>query len=423
MASAKLKNALYAQSGGPSAVINATACGVIETARKAKTRIGKLYAARNGIVGALTEDLIDTGRESAAAIRALRHTPGAAFGSCRYKLKGIEQDRAKYERLVEVLRAHDVGWFFYNGGNDSADTAWKLSQISAQMGYPLAAIGVPKTIDNDLVLTDTCPGFGSAAKYVATSIREAAFDVAGMASTSTRVFILEVMGRHAGWLTAACGLASDKPGEPPHILLFPERPFDEAAFLAKVSDTVARAGYCVIGASEGIKDAGGRFLAESGAKDAFGHSQLGGVAPLLAALVKDKLGLKQHWAVADYLQRSARHLVSKTDLEQAYRVGQEAVRLALKGRTAVMPVIVRETSRPYRWSVAEARLEDIANRERKMPADFITEDGFHITPAARRYLQPLIAGEAPPPFKNGLPDYVRLKKVPVKRRVKSAFEI
>jgi len=418
-----LKNALYAQSGGPSAVINATACGVIETARKAGSRIGKVYAARDGIVGVLTENLIDTGRETDAAIRALRHTPGAAFGSCRYKLKGVEQDRAKYERLVEVFRAHDIGWFFYNGGNDSADTAWKLSQISAQMNYPLIAIGVPKTIDNDLVVTDTCPGFGSAAKYVATSIREAAFDVAGMASTSTRVFILEVMGRHAGWLTAACGLASDRAGAPPHILLFPERVFDEADFLARVKRTVDEVGYCVIGASEGIKDSTGRFLAESGAKDAFGHSQLGGVAPLLAGLIKDRLGLKQHWAVADYLQRSARHIVSKTDLEQAYAVGREAVRLGLKGRNAVMPVIRRESTRPYRWSVGEARLEDIANKERKMPANFITPDGYHITPAARRYLAPLIEGEAPPPYRDGLPDYVRLKRIAVRKRVKADFKI
>ena len=423
MASAKLKNALYAQSGGPSAVINATACGVIETARRAKLRIGKMYAARNGIVGALTEDLVDTGKESAQAIRALRHTPGAAFGSCRYKLKGLDQDRAKYERLVEVLRAHDIGWFFYNGGNDSADTALKLSQISAQLNYPLVAIGVPKTIDNDLVLTDTCPGFGSAAKYVATSIREAAFDVAGMASTSTRVFILEVMGRHAGWLTAACGLAAGKAGEPPHILLFPERAFDETEFLARVKSTVERVGYCVIAASEGIRTAQGRFLAESGTKDAFGHTQLGGVAPLLAALVQDKLGLKQHWAVADYLQRSARHIVSKTDLEQAYAVGKEAVRLALQGRNAVMPVIVRQSSRPYRWSVGAARLEDVANKERKMPADFISADGYHITPAARRYLEPLIAGEAPPPFKQGLPDYVRLKNIAVKKRASGGFKV
>ncbi len=423
MASAKLKNALYAQSGGPSAVINATACGVIEAARKAGSRIGKMYAARNGIVGALTEDLVDTGKESAQAIRALRHTPGAAFGSCRYKLKGLDQDRAKYERLVEVLRAHDIGWFFYNGGNDSADTALKLSQISAQLNYPLVAIGVPKTIDNDLMLTDTCPGFGSAAKYVATSIREAAFDVAGMASTSTRVFILEVMGRHAGWLTAACGLAAGRAGEAPHILLFPERSFDEAEFLARVKDTVERAGYCVIGASEGIRDAQGRFLAESGAKDAFGHSQLGGVAPMLAALVQDKLGLKQHWAVADYLQRSARHIVSRTDLEQAYGVGKEAVRLALQGRNAVMPVIVRESNRPYRWSIGAARLEDVANRERKMPAAFITADGYHITPAARRYLEPLIAGEAPPPYRQGLPDYVRLRNLAVKKRASPGFGI
>lgn len=417
MKSAKLRNALYAQSGGPTAVINASACGVIEAARRASSRIGKLYAARNGVLGALGEDLIDTSKESEEAIRALRHTPGAAFGSCRFKLKGLEDDRAKYERLVEVLRAHDVGWFFYNGGNDSADTTWKLSQISARMGYPLAAIGVPKTIDNDLPLTDCCPGFGSAAKYVATSLREASFDVASMASSSTRVFVLEVMGRHAGWLTAACGLAARRPGELPLLLLFPELAFDEGVFLAKVKEKVENAGYCVVAVSEGVRDDAGKFLAEAGTSDAFGHRQLGGVGPVIANLVQAKLGYKQHWAVADYLQRAARHIASKTDLEQAYRVGVAAVKLGLAGRNAVMPTIVRVSDRPYRWKVGEAPLEEVANRERGMPREFISEDGFDITPACRRYLLPLIAGEAPPPFVDGLPDYVRLRNAPVRRRL------
>ena len=421
MKRARLRNALYAQSGGPTAVINASACGVIESARRAKSRIGKVYAARNGILGALREDLVDTSRESAAAIRALRHTPGAAFGSCRYKLKGIDEDRAKYERLVEVLRAHDVGWFFYNGGNDSADTAWKVSQISEAMGYPLVAIGVPKTIDNDLPLTDCCPGFGSAAKYVATSILEAGLDVASMASTSTRVFVLEVMGRHAGWLAAACGLAAKKPEDPPHVLLFPEVPLDEERFLAKVKETVERVGHCVIGVSEGVKNAQGKYLSESGRVDAFGHSQLGGVAPLIAQMVQDRLGYKQHWAVADYLQRSARHVVSKTDLEQAYKLGQAAVKLGLEGRNAVMPTVIRVSDRPYRWKIGAAPLGEIANRERKMPTDFISADGFHITPQCRRYLEPLIAGEAPPPYKNGLPDYVRLRMAPVRGKLKTPF--
>jgi len=422
MPRARPRNALYAQSGGATAVINATACGVIEAARGVRGRIGRLYAARDGILGALGEDLIDTSKDSAAAIRALRDTPGAAFGSCRYKLKGIDEDRAKFERLVTVLRAHDIGWFFYNGGNDSADTALKLSKISGAMGYPLAAIGVPKTIDNDLAVTDCCPGFGSAAKYVATSIREAGLDVASMASTSTRVFVLEVMGRHAGWITAACGLAAERAGDAPQVLLFPEHVFDEERFLARVTRSVAQRGTCVVAVSEGLRDAQGRFLAETGTIDAFGHHQLGGVAPRIAALVQSKLGYKTHWAVADYLQRAARHVASRTDLEQAYAVGKAAVRMALEGKSAVMPVIVRVSDRPYRWRIGEARLDQVANKERHLPRAYVSADGFGITAAARRYLAPLIAGEAPPPFRDGLPAYARLRNAPVRKRLRERFE-
>jgi ATP-dependent phosphofructokinase / diphosphate-dependent phosphofructokinase len=417
------KNVFYAQSGGVTAVINATACGVIETARKHKTKIGKVYAGRDGIIGALTEDLIDTSKESPAAIRALRHTPAGAFGSCRYKLKSFDENRAQYERLIAVLKAHNIGYFFYNGGNDSADTAYKVSQISAKLGYPVICVGIPKTVDNDLVVTDCCPGFGSVAKYVATSMREAGFDVASMARTSTKVFVLEVMGRHAGWITAACGLAAENAGDAPQILLFPEIKFDAEKFLARVDHTVKQYGYCAIGVSEGIRNAEGKFLSESGLKDAFGHAQLGGVAPQIANLVKDKLGYKYHWAVADYLQRAARHLASRTDALQAYAVGKAAVELALKGRNAVMPVIVRKSSQPYRWTIKAADLKDIANREKKMPRDFISADGFHITSKCRRYLAPLIAGEDYPPFKNGLPDYVKLKNAAVPKKLKTEFRI
>jgi ATP-dependent phosphofructokinase / diphosphate-dependent phosphofructokinase len=417
------KNAFYAQSGGVTAVINATACAVIETARKHKNQIGKVYAGRDGIIGALTEDLIDTSKESPAAIRALRHTPSGAFGSCRYKLKGLDENRAQYERLLEVFKAHNIGFFFYNGGNDSADTAYKVSQISEKLGYPVICVGIPKTVDNDLVVTDCCPGFGSVAKYVSTSIREAGFDVASMARTSTKVFVLEVMGRHAGWITAACGLAAEKPGDAPQILLFPEIKFDAEKFLARVDHTVKQFGYCAIGVSEGIRNADGKFMSESGLKDAFGHAQLGGVAPQIANLVKDKLGYKYHWAVADYLQRAARHLASKTDALQAYAVGKAAVELALKGRNAVMPVIVRKSSRPYRWTIEAADLKDIANREKKMPRDFISADGFHITSKCRRYLAPLIAGEDYPPYKNGLPDYVKLRNSAVPKKLKTEFRI
>ena len=420
---AKKRNAFYAQSGGVTAVINASACGVIETARKHKDRIGKLYAGRNGILGALEEDLIDTSKESAAAIAALRHTPSGAFGSARYKLKSLEQNREEYERLIEVFKAHDIGYFFYNGGGDSADTCLKVSQLSSAMGYPLQAIHVPKTVDNDLPITDCCPGFGSVAKYVATSIREAGFDVESMAKTSTKVFVLEVMGRHAGWITAACGLASEAEGEAPHILLFPEIPFDQDRFIAKVEATVKRAGYCVIGVSEGLQTADGKFLSDAGLRDAFGHAQLGGVAPVIANLVREKLKLKYHWAVADYLQRAARHIASKTDVAQAYAVGKAAVELALKGHNAVMPAIVRKSSKPYKWSVGIADLAKVANVEKKMPRDFITADGFHITAKCRTYLGPLIQGEDFPPFRNGLPRYVRLKNVAVPKKLGTPFKL
>lgn len=417
------KNAFYAQSGGVTSVINASAAGVIETARRFPDKIGKVYAGRNGIIGALTEDLIDTSVEPAEAIAALKYTPAGAFGSCRYKLKGIEQNKAEYERLIEVFKAHDIGYFFYNGGGDSQDTSHKVSQISESLGYPITCVGVPKTIDNDLPITDTCPGFGSVAKYVAISTREAAFDVASMALTSTKVFVLEVMGRHAGWIAAAAGLAAEKQGDAPHVILFPEVTFDEAAFLDRVKASVDNYGYCVIVVSEGVKNAEGRFLAESGSKDAFGHAQLGGVAPVIAQRVKDKLGYKYHYAVADYLQRAARHIASKTDVEQAYAMGKAAVELALAGKTAVMPTVVRLSDEPYRWETGSADLGDVANVEKKMPDDYISEDGFGITAACRRYLQPLIEGEDYPPYKNGLPDYVRLKNVAVPKKLNTPFTV
>ncbi len=416
------RNAFYAQSGGVTAVINASAAGVIETARKHRKQIGKVYAGRNGILGALHEDLIDTSKEPAANIRALVNTPGGAFGSARYKLKGVEKGGHEYERLIEVFKAHDIGYFFYNGGNDSADTCLKVSQISAKMGYPIVAVHVPKTVDNDLPITDTCPGFGSVAKYVATSMREAGLDVESMAKTSTKVFILEVMGRHAGWITAATGLAQSKPAEAPHILLFPEIAFDEESFLARVDAVVKQHGYCAVGASEGIHHKDGKFLAETGLKDAFGHSQLGGVAPMLAGLVQSRLKYKQHWAVADYLQRAARHIASKTDLEQSYAVGKAAVEFAAQGMSGVMPTIVRVSSKPYRWKIGVAKLTDVANVEKKMPRDFITADGFHITAKCRNYLQPLISGEAYPPFENGLPKYVRLRNVAVRKKTRGDFK-
>ncbi len=417
------KNAFYAQSGGVTAVINASACGVIETARRHRDRIGKVYAGRNGIIGALREELIDTSKESAAAIRALASTPAGAFGSCRHKMKGLEENRAEYERLIEVFQAHNIGYFFYNGGGDSADTCLKVSQLGEAMGYPLQAIHIPKTIDNDLPLTDCSPGFGSVAKYVAVSTREAALDVESMCETSTKVFILEVMGRHAGWIAAASGLAAESEGDAPHVILFPEIAFNREKFLKRVDETVNKRGYCVIVASEGTQWEDGTFLAESGLKDAFGHSQLGGLAPTLAQMVKEELGYKFHWAVADYLQRSARHIASLTDVKQAYDVGEAAVEFALKGHNAIMPCIVRGRGKRYSWSIGEAPLEQVANREKKMPRSFITKNGFGITAAAREYLEPLIQGEAYPEYNRGLPQYVRLKNVPVPRKLDTEFRV
>lgn len=411
------KNAFYAQSGGVTAVINASAAGVIETARQQKGKIGKIYAGRNGIIGALTEDLIDTGKDSIAAIRALRHTPSGAFGSCRYKLKSLEQNRREYERLIEVFKAYNIGYFFYNGGGDSADTCLKVSQLADTLGYPIQAIHVPKTVDNDLPITDCCPGFGSVAKYIAVSTLEASFDVASMSKTSTKVFVLEVMGRHAGWIAAAGGLASSKDCEIPVVILFPEIPFDKSKFLAKVDGYVKKFGYCSVVVSEGVKGEDGKFLSDQGVRDAFGHAQLGGVAPVVANIVREGLGLKYHWGVADYLQRAARHIASKTDVEQAYAMGKAAVEFAIKGHNSVMPTIERVSSKPYRWKIGMAQLSKVANVEKMMPKNFISKDGFGITDKCREYLAPLIKGEDYPPYKDGLPNYVRLKNVAVAKKL------
>ena len=416
------KNALYAQSGGVTAVINASAAGVIETARENGDIIGKVYAGLNGIVGVLQEELIDTSKESAADVTALKHTPGGAFGSCRYKMKRYEDSPLEYERLIAVFKAHDIGYFFYNGGGDSADTCLKVSQIAEKMGYPIQAIHIPKTIDNDLPLTDCSPGFGSVAKYVATSTREASLDIASMCASSTKVFILEVMGRHAGWIAASGGLAAEQAGDAPHIILFPEIPFSRENFISKVEQTIAEKGYCVVVASEGAQYSDGAHISGSLNKDAFGHQQLGGVAPTLASMIKQSTGYKYHWALADYLQRSARHIASKTDVDQAYAVGKRAVELAVQGKSSVMVSIERGAGKQYSWSLGETPLEKVANMEKKMPRSFITKDGFGITQKARDYLQPLIAGEDHPPYKNGLPDYVALKNIMVPKKLNEIFE-
>jgi 6-phosphofructokinase 1 len=417
------RNAFYAQSGGVTAVINASACGLIEAARRQADRIGKIYAGRNGIIGALTEDLIDTSQESDDAISALRYTPGGAFGSCRFKLKGLEENRAQYERLIEVFKAHDISYFFYNGGGDSADTCLKVSQITDKLGYPVQAIHVPKTVDNDLPITDNCPGFGSVARYIAISTREASFDVRSMCATSTKVFVLEVMGRHAGWIAAAGALAADEKHDIPLVILFPEVTFDRDKFLAMVEAKVNSYGYCSVVVSEGVKGADGRFLADAGTKDAFGHAHLGGAAPVVANMINNVLRYKTHWAVANLLQRAARNIASRTDVEQAYALGKTAVKLALDGMNAVMPTIVRASNCPYQWKIGFTSLNDVANVEKKMPREYISADGFGVTQAGRTYLQPLVEGEDHPPCLGGLPDYVSLKNVAVAKKLAAEFAL
>lgn len=417
-----VKNAFYAQSGGVTAVINASACGVIQTARQHSDKIGTVYAGQSGIIGALLENLIDTSKISDADVAALRHTPSGAFGSCRYKLKSLEKNRREYERLIEVFKAHNIGYFFYNGGGDSADTCLKVSQLADSLGFPIQAIHVPKTVDNDLPVTDNCPGFGSVAKYIAVSTREASYDVASMCSTSTKVFVLEVMGRHAGWIAAAGGLAADDNNDIPVVILFPEVEFNQEKFLATVDAKVKQYGYCTVVVSEGCHYPDGTFIAEQGTRDAFGHAQLGGAAPVVANMIKQAFGYKFHWGVADYLQRAARHLASKSDVEQAYALGKAAVELAIEGRNSVMPAVIRDSNSPYQWHIGVGELKDIANVEKMMPKDFITEDGFGITAACREYLQPLIEGEDYPPYENGMPKYVTLKHELVTKKLPS-FEL
>ena len=419
----EVKNAFYAQSGGVTAVINASACGVIETARKNSDKIANVYAGRNGIIGALTENLIDTSYETDADIAYLKFTPSGAFGSCRYKLKGLEENMAQYKRLIEIFKAHNIGYFFYNGGGDSADTCYKIAMLSEKMDFPIQVVHIPKTVDNDLPITDVCPGFGSVAKYIAISTREASYDVLSMAKTSTKVFVIEVMGRHAGWIAAAGGLAADEDNDIPIVILFPEIKFNQEAFLARVNANVEKYEYCSVVVSEGARWPDGKFLAEQGTRDAFGHSQLGGAAPVVANMIKEALGYKYHWAVADYLQRSARHIASKTDVEQAYALGKAAVDMAIAGENAVMPTIVRKSDSPYVWEIGRAKLEDVANFEKMMPKEFITDDGFGITEACRRYLLPLIEGEDYPPYKNGMPKYVILKNKSVAKILNTEFKL
>ena len=413
----KTRNAIYAQSGGVTSVINSTAAAVIETCAKSK-KIGKVYAGKNGILGVLREDLIDTSKEAKSEIKKLIYTPGGAFGSCRYRLKDFKEQKREYLRLMEVFKKYNIGYFFYNGGGDSQDTTNKISEITSKLNIPISCIGIPKTVDNDLPYTDNSPGFGSVAKYIAVSTREAGLDVASMCETSTKVFILEVMGRHSGWIAAASGLSKERADDPPHLILFPEIPFSEKDMLIKVKQSVKKFGYCVLVVSEGIRKKNGNFISDSDRKDAFGHQQLGGVAPRIASIINNSLGFKYHWAVSDYLQRSARHIASKTDLKQAYALGKAAVDLALSGENAVMPIIIRKKTKKYDWDIGKIALSKVANIEKQLPKRFISKDGFSITSSCKKYLLPLIQGEAYPPYKNGIPDIARLKKTLVRKKLK-----
>ncbi|MDH4225208.1 MAG: 6-phosphofructokinase [Deltaproteobacteria bacterium] len=403
------KNAIYAQSGGVTSVINASAYGVI-TAAMESGKIGSVLAGMNGINGVIEEDLIDLSREKPEVIESLRAMPGGAFGSCRRKLKDMDKDKAVFQRILDVCAAHDVGYFFYNGGNDSMDTCHKLAQFAKANNAPLTVVGVPKTVDNDLPITDCSPGFASAAKYNVISMMEASRDLESMARDSTKVFVMETMGRHAGWIAAATGLAQITEKDGPHIILLPEVPMDHGRLMAKVKATVEKIGYCAITVSEGAQTPDGKFLAESGTRDAFGHAQLGGAGTALQEMIKKELGYKTHGALLDYCQRSARHISSKVDVEQAIASGKKAVELALKGESGQMAIIVRESAKPYKWSMGQTSAGNIANAEKVMPKEFISEDGMHITQAFRDYCLPLIEGEDPPPFKNGMPVYLRLEK-------------
>ena len=411
-------NIFYAQSGGVTPVINATAAGVIAGYLKNKKVFGKLYIGKNGILGALKEELIDVNNENTKELDLLKYTPGGAFGSCRLKLKDFKKSKKDFDRIYDVFKAHNIRYFLYNGGGDSQDTTNKISKYFSNQKYPLVCLGLPKTIDNDLPVTYTCPGFGSVAKYIATSTLEASLDVMSMSQTSTKVFILEVMGRHSGWLAASSGVIKSNQSDPPHIILFPERKFDKTEFLKKVKNAVSKYSYCVVVASEGIQDKKGKFISDSGEKDSFGHAQLGGVAPMLSNMIMNNLKLKVHWAVSDYLQRAARHISSSVDVDQAYKLGTESVELAKKNITDVMLTIEKKKSSKFKWSIGTTKLDNVANIEKKLPKNYIKSNGYEITAACKKYISNLIEGESFPIFKNGYPLYAKMKCKLIKKKLR-----
>ena len=411
-------NIFYAQSGGVTPVINATAAGVIDAYNKNKKSFGKLYVGKNGILGALNEELIDISKEDKAQLALLKQTPGGAFGSCRLKLSDFKKSKKDFDRLYEVFKKHNIRYFFYNGGGDSQDTTNKVSKFFEEKNYSIICIGLPKTIDNDLPVTDNCPGFGSVAKYIATSTLEASLDVKSMCETSTKVFILEVMGRHAGWLAASAGVIKEKAGDAPHLILFPEIQFNRSSFLKKVKETTIKYGYCVIVASEGIKDNKNKFLSDSGLKDSFGHAQLGGVAPVLSSIITNKLKYKVHWAVSDYLQRAARHIASTVDVEQAYALGLESIKVAkLDNNNIMLTIKSTKIKQKYKWSISSTNLNNVANVEKMLPKNFIKSNGFEITRSCKEYISNLIQGEDYPSYDNGVPQYAKLECKTIKKKL------
>ncbi len=411
-------NIFYAQSGGVTPVINATAAGVIDAYNQNKKSFGKLYIGKNGILGALNEELIDISKEDKAQLALLKQTPGGAFGSCRLKLSDFKKSKKDFDRLYEVFKKHNIRYFFYNGGGDSQDTTNKVSKFFKEKNHSIICIGLPKTIDNDLPITDNCPGFGSVAKYIATSTLEASLDVKSMCETSTKVFILEVMGRHAGWLAASAGVIKEKAGDAPHLILFPEIQFNRSSFLKKVKETTIKYGYCVIVASEGIKDSKNKFLSDSGLKDSFGHAQLGGVAPVLSSIISSELKYKVHWAVSDYLQRAARHIASKVDVQQAYALGLESIKVAkLDNNNIMLTIKSTKTKQKYKWSISSTNLNNVANVEKMLPKNFIKSNGFEITRSCKEYISNLIQGEDYPSYENGIPQYAKLECKTIKKKL------
>jgi 6-phosphofructokinase 1 len=409
-------NLLVAQSGGPTAVINSSIAGVISEAGRHEC-IEEIYGGMNGVYGILQENLIDIGEENTKSIQSLKHTPAAALGTCRYKINfktDAEQAEKDMNRLFEVIEAHNIRYFFYAGGNDSQDTTNKVHLEAAKRGYDIRAIGVPKTIDNDLPHTDHTPGYGSVIKYNATTVMEVGADLRSQATDEGSCCIIEVMGRSAGWIAAGTVLAKEREDDPPHIILLPEIPFNETKFLVKAMDTVTKNGYCVVVVGEGLKDTEGNEIGADKTKlDAFGHPVLAGAAERLAEIVEPALNLKTRTVKLGYAQRAAAHYASQTDVDEAFACGEAAVRAAIEGQSGFMVKLVRESDEPYKWSTGLQPLEDIANQEAFIPRDWISEDGWLPNEKFEKYARPLIQGELHLPTKGGLPAFARLNKVAV----------